>query len=39
LSTILLVGEHGISRDLEYGWSLCAFGNNADGDWDNLLST
>ena len=38
-SMTLLLGERGISNDLEYGWSLCAYGNNADGDWDNLLST
>jgi len=39
-SNTIMVGERGISSDLQFGWTLCAFGlGGQPGETDNLLST
>jgi prepilin-type N-terminal cleavage/methylation domain-containing protein len=38
-STTLIVGERGIPATLDHGWFICAFGDNGEGDADNILST
>lgn len=38
-SNTLLFGERGAPVDGLYGWALCGYGNNNDGESDNLLTT
>ncbi len=38
-SSTIAVGERGIPLDLQYGWTICAGGNDSGGNTDNILST
>ncbi len=38
-SNTLLFGERGMPTDGQFGWVLCGYGNNNDGEADNLLTT
>jgi len=38
-SNTMLFGERGMPADGQYGWTLCGYGNNNDGEADNLLTS